>query len=313
MNTSSLIFPVKSDTLNAKFSQCESLSQCDEQFFIRYTEINRFLEEIHDIFNMFYYNLQWFEDSFSITFMGEISFRKKFLSPQEIFIAANANLINIISAGKTLIDALDNFVTSPNFKPGSKQNNYSDYRRSIFASSFAYQFMYFLRNFSQHGHLPISYDASSRHYYFDLWRILETPHYDWKNKDRVIIERIKDEIMKKYAHTPSISIMITFAQYIKDIADLYEKFWCYIADELLQTMATLPDIIKKYPKNNLHDTNSSIDFFVFQLSPRVNGITTENAHQSIYYTYHAQAIDFFTERERKLAYILKEIAVPQSC
>ena len=140
--------------------------------------------------------------------------------------------------------------------------------------------MYFLRNFSQHGHLPISYDASSRHYYFDLWRILETPHYDWKNKD---------------------------------IADLYEKFWCYIADELLQTMATLPDIIKKYPKNNLHDTNSSIDFFVFQLSPRVNGITTENAHQSIYYTYHAQAIDFFTERERKLAYILKEIAVPQSC
>ncbi len=125
------------------------------------------------------------------------------------YISVNSHIINIISAGRTLIESMECYIKN-NSDIGDAKQKYLDYYHNTYDSSFAYRFLIRLRDYSQHGHLPVS--STGNNYYFDLIQISNKPHYNHNKTFETQMKSIIDEILEKYHNTPTISLTETLAE-----------------------------------------------------------------------------------------------------
>ena len=119
---------------------------------IDYVEITRHIQEIHQWYEIFMYSLDqlkkatWYNNTIGI----------------------NTYLISLIGAGKTIADSMSLCIEKNCGKEERLfiSNEYDD--------NFSYKFLIRLRNYSQHGHIPVSIIENRPK--FDLMQIYNTPH-----------------------------------------------------------------------------------------------------------------------------------------
>ena len=135
-----------------------------------------------------------------------------------------------------------------------------------------------MRNFSQHGHLPVQVKDNIK-CYFDLDQILKMPHINRNKKIEKEMEILKNEIYTKFGDYPRITFSLLIAEYHLCIIKIYMKFLESIENNILDLVYNIKLILKKYPQivhksedtlngyvlydikdNNLHCFNSKDDF-----------------------------------------------------
>lgn len=142
-----------------------------------YVEITRHIQEIYELFNIFRFNLNNLLNYYELHYDDSI-LRKSYLDSKENdFTIINALVLNYISAGKVLTESIENFMNINVDKESILYTSFmDDHFYKIYNKNFYYRFLLHLRNFSQHGHLPISIDIKNR-FYFNLRQILYTPTF----------------------------------------------------------------------------------------------------------------------------------------
>lgn len=231
-------------------------SQLDEQkipefdeksvYILTLIEVNRHLQEIEHLFQIYKTNLNLLLNHY-VLYKNDSIIRKVDAGPSD-YININAMIINMISAGKILVDSIETLFSYLNSQFQSQKNDFKkDCISYYYDKYFSYRLFYFLRNYSQHGHLPISSPGGKR-YYFDLQRILETPHFNVGSKFAQEFERIKKDIYKQFHDYPRIAVTTHLIEYNLIIHKIYKRF----LDELNRVYFMLIDkkdeIVENHPE-----------------------------------------------------------------
>ena len=199
------------------------------------------------------------------------------------YIVINTLTINCISAAKTLQEAMEKLL-------GKHDTDTLDVFRKdvsskIYDKSFSYRFLIRLRDFSQHGYLPVNVEENNS-CSFDLKTILEAPYFTHNAKMRAEMRRIVDEVFEKAGDFVRLSFTRTFAEFNMQVIHLYSGF-LNVVDGLLSTYrGNLMDLIQAKPEIVL-DTDDLLrglivytqDGEVHAFSPQDNPIRGHEEHK----------------------------------
>ena len=270
-----------------------------------YVEINRHIQEINQLFDVFNFNIERLISSYEIGTDDCIKRRTGFETNGSDFVAINAFMINIISAGRSLVDSLDICMATVY---GGESEKYSDFKRQIsgiYDRKFAYRFFYHLRNLSQHNHLLIS--TEENFCYFDASQILITPHYNANKKLWEEMENICKEIRERYHDNFRISLSLCLVEYIAGVAQVHKIFWEGIKDRLFELKDQIDSTIEKEPEILEHN-NEKFNGCILYQRPGEKGwhaFSPYSDTDSYYENTLRAAIGFFEESDKEYSAVQK--------
>ena len=217
---------------------------------LKFVQANAHIQELEYLFQIYQYNFTLLHGKF--TLKVDDSIQKKDSIDIENYVAINALVINLISAAKILTDSIQVF-----YKKYSSEEEFQKINR--FDESFSYRLCYFLRNYSQHGHLPVSCPDGT-HYCFELKRILNTQDFSIKKTTKEEFTNITDEIYEKYKDSPKIGFVITLVEYDYIINEIYNDFLLKIKSCYYNIIDSIETFVQNYP-HYLCEHGSAPPFF----------------------------------------------------
>ncbi|MBQ7295461.1 MAG: hypothetical protein IJW86_04625 [Clostridia bacterium] len=241
---------------------CEELAEEDLKTARHFIEITRHMQEIHQLFLIFKKDIDDLQSEYVLKNNGNVFREQNPANSGADYISVNSHIINIISAGRTLIESMECYIKN-NSDIGDAKQKYLDYYHNTYDSSFAYRLLIRLRDYSQHGHLPVS--STGNNYYFDLIQISNKPHYNHNKTFETQMKSIIDEILEKYHNTPTISLTETLAEYVVKLLAIYKMFWYQTENELTEACAKFQTVVSGYPDNIIKGQEGLNGLFIYDV------------------------------------------------
>jgi len=251
---------------NIKFKE---LLKDDLEVVRHYIESTRHIQEIHDLFLIFINNIDNLQKEYVLMNNGDVFCGIRAANNESDCISINSHIINIISAGRTLVESMECYIKNNSNIDDETRSKYLDFYHKIYDSSFSYRLLIRLRDYSQHGHLPVS--SRGNNYFFDLLQIVDKPHYNHNKKFEKEMKRIIDEILTKYYDTPTIALTETLAEYVVQLLLIYKLFWKQTQGELTESYNNFQFLVSNYPNNIITEPDALSGYFVYD---KIDG----NAH-----------------------------------
>ena len=203
----------------------------DEKIIDDYIYCSDKIHFIDDFYNIFVYNYNLFNKEFKLFYNDRIVKKNGDLANET---EVNAHIINIVSTGKTIVDLIDTL--------SSKEGEYfkNEVIRKIYDESFSYKLLYYVRNYSQHGYIPVVDDGGF--FCFDLNYILSENGYKGNTKAKKSFEEIRNKLLE--SGEPKITCVLTVLQYIYDVIEIYNRFFEWIKQKVLEKEKMIIGIIK---------------------------------------------------------------------
>lgn len=269
-----------------------------------YVELTRHLQEIQQVFHITVYNLRVLLNTFELANNNTVrkirSITDEFDEKTEI----NALVINFISSGKTLADTL--IVCSESFAQSDSEGtlSHNQYQSTIYDGCFSYQLLTHLRNFSQHGHIPVSQDGDI--FGFDVGGILRTPHYNQNARVKKQLERLYDEVVTVHQVEPYHTFTRGLAEYTTSLAQIYHHFWTLAIPELKRVYSLFLDIVQSHPGCEHHKDSKYNGYLVYRVEENLHAVEIGNRIDS-YEVMRKEADGFLEEQERELEYLIESL------
>lgn len=220
--------------------------------YVKFTENMR---EVEKLFRVYRCNLYLMLNHY--TFFSNDTVKRKIPSDTSEDIEINTFIINLLSSGRTLIEALDRF-TSEYFP--QKNDFKNEHISKLYDNKFTYRLLNHLRNYSQHGYLPVS--SNGNNFYFDLHEISSAPHISKPSHLKKDLPRICQEIYEKYNDYPRIAFTKSLVEYNFFIHELYAEFWEFIENKYNKVRNSMNALLIKKPEMIYHSENA-YDGYVF--------------------------------------------------
>lgn len=230
----------------------------------RYVELARHLEEIHQLFLIFKFDLDSFLSSYRVTSAGEV-FRNNVLADMDDdYIAINALVISIISAGKTMVESMCAYTKANYGEKSETHKNLEAFIQNIYDHVFAYRLLVRLRDYAQHGHLPVNKHGDW--YGFDARTFVGKPHFKHNEKIRKELEAAIKEVAEKYGDSFKVSLADMLAHYTPKLLSICRMFWNKIEDDLLKTEESFRNVVAARPENVFAQKECPPGFFSYNLT-----------------------------------------------
>lgn len=235
----------------AEFPKDIKIPYMDEEVHDILTKYVSFIEALHDthqLLQTFDFNLSQFHDCCMVYYNDRIVWKgtKQSLSSIEI----NGFLINIISSGKTLVDAIETMLGAEVSKEFADQFKI-DYISKAYDKEFSYRFLYYLRNFSQHGYLPVSQRCDGR-FCFDLSQIMAVPHMNVSKSMQESMEKVRHDIVTQFNDMPYITFTNTVYTYTIVVLEIYYNYLKQIEDIVKTQQVNKNTVLEENPELVYH-------------------------------------------------------------
>lgn len=251
------------EELNVDFSGVQELSLDKLKCIEHYVEISRHLQEIHQLYQIVLFNLRIMRHNYLWISNGEILYGEMPAKGDEHFIAVNSMIINLVGSARTLTESMDCYIKENYDSESSNAQSYRNFSSSIYDSSFAYRFLIRLRDFSQHGHPPVSQNDAN--YAFDLRQILEMPHFAHNKLIKEQISAAVTEIMEGFSGSPRLSVTMTVAEFTVGLWQVYDYFLTCVEAHLRESFVQTQEIMAQYPDNIILKTDDFSGLFVYAI------------------------------------------------
>lgn len=234
---------------NANDIHLADLTDNEYRFIKKYIDLTRDVTEANQLFEAFYYNLLCMRHFFDFRTDDTVSRTEYFPEFDSDWIAINSQVVNLISSAKTLTEFLREAAERWLKKPNSKQDKYTDdfnvFVSKIYDESFCYRLLINLRNFMQHGYLPVSFQDGR--YNFDAIQILSSPHFDVKGQLKKDLENFQSKCEIPGENIACLSLTNTLASFTVNVINIYRKFLFYISDNVSSLYKDLQKLIQEKP------------------------------------------------------------------
>lgn len=228
---------------NVLFKKIMMCTQEEYFFLINYLDVYRKMEEVRQLFDVLECNINLLADKYLLRYDDMIINHET--GNVISFIEINTHTINILSAGKQVVEHIENFIKKHNDKAYKKMKK--EVINKIYDNHFTYRFLMLLRNYTQHGHLPVSVYGEGR-CCFDLLQIINTPSFNFGNREEEI-RNIINEIREKYKDQPRITYVKFIDEFLVHISNIYRSYFDYIEEyvkQLKNQYELMNKKIKKY-------------------------------------------------------------------
>ncbi len=241
--------------------------------------------EAKQLFDVFYFNLISLRNNFVFYIDDRVERLGNCPDCVNESIAVNAHIINLLGSAKTLVERL----RIPNEGEFSLfvKNNYYDKSQN-------YRLMMALRDFSQHGHLPVSFKENR--YSFDASQIIDAPHFSLNKQ----VKKDMADFLDKFdlsKEIPCYSLTYTVADFVVMITDIYKSFLTHIKPKVRESYKNIqamiskkPDIICNNPTLNGH--------IIYEVNKKYHSfIPKENPNQMIKEYYKSAEAIYKDEKQ----------------
>lgn len=225
------------------------LSDDEEELINHFLRSTKWMLEVEQLFGVYRVNLDLLKQS--VTFYTDDRIECNMPMPNmecTPFTLVNTLVINYLASAKGLTDAIDTYImTLFNFNVKAKLAEFKSlYTSKEFDSSFNYRLLYHLRNYSQHGHLPVSvYQIDGiNHASIDLNQIKNTLNFD---VDLELIEPLIDEMDDKGLNA-MVSLSLAILEYNASIARIYHGLFIFSRETMFKLKRQIRELIKKCPE-----------------------------------------------------------------
>lgn len=130
----------------------EELAEEDLKTARHFIETTRHMQEIHQLFQILKKDIDNLQNEYVLKNNGNVFREQNPANSEADYISVNSHIINIISAGRTLVESMECYIEN-NSDVGDVKQKYLDFYHNTYDSSFAYRLLIRLRDYSQHGHL----------------------------------------------------------------------------------------------------------------------------------------------------------------
>lgn len=242
--------------------QASELSQEELVIAKEYVEITRHLQEIRQLYMMFQYNINCICSKYELMSDGRVLKDGKPALEEEDFIAINALVNNLISGGKTLKESTECYMREHYQEDDSMRKAYMNFCSSIYDSSFPFRFLLRMRDYSQHGHLPVN--LTDERYVFDLDRILKKPNFTHNRQIKQQMEKAVEETIDIYGDIPRLSLGMTLVEYVAKLLTIYHRFLISVELKLTDCKEKVREVFENYPRN-FFVADGNIPLFVYDI------------------------------------------------
>lgn len=256
------------------------LSEENRKIIENYVSFGEHLQDVHQLFKLLEFNLK---QLFSYCIM---KYDDRFIKTNgEIidFYDINGLVINIISSAKTLIEALETFYEielgeerKKLFKLEVLSKKYDDV--------FSYRFLLYMRNYAQHGHLPISHIYDKERFCFDLMQILSTQHIKPNKAIKESMEKVHNEIIERFGDEPKIAVTYTLDSFTVVVHEIYYVFLQTIENDVKEIFHKQLHLLDLYPEL-IYKGDNALNGYVFYQSDEGSMLHMYNPTENLLAAY----------------------------
>lgn len=272
-------------------------SPSDISIISTYVETTRYLQEIHQLFNVFQYNLRVLLSTYELNNSDSIKRNKPAFEDFDDRIEINALTISLISAGKTLVDALESCV-GVICSESSSAKDFSLFLSGIYDSSFSYRLLTRLRDFSQHGHIPVS--ITQEKFRFDIAQILATPHFRHNAALKGEMRTFSEELLLKVQSEANYVYTTAIAEFAVSIFKIYSKFYLYIEEAFNETVLDFRKILSDNPMALYHKDTRYNDCLFYLVDDILHVINTSQNSKEMFDNFKDMAEQTYNKEQKEL-------------
>lgn len=256
-------------------------------FVTDYVEITRILQEIYQWYQIVKFNLN----------------SLKSVSGTTNVIAANSYVIGLLGTGKNLNELMKICMIQFYGEDSKEYERFNeDYVKKEYDDSFSYRLLLRLRNFSQHCHIPISFQNDS--FCFDLAQIYNTPHYNYNKTVREQAEKLMEDVKKKTKRNLTLALAPTVASYMCSLYKIFKSFLESIRFVLIEKETNLFNMIKEHPEliehPNCPDYNDVFWYIIQEFPEQLHAIITSEKPQELLSFWLNDVVDAYKEERKSL-------------
>mgnify|MGYP004653651991 CR=1 FL=1 len=282
---------------NIESLQIAKLSDDELSTIDNFIYLTRDAQETKQLFDIFYFNLLCLRNNF-VLYAGD-TVKKSPNCPEYSSenIAVNALVINLISSAKTLAESLRTVAIRWFKKDEENRDSFNIYVSDVYDKSIVYRMLMNLRDFAQHGNLPVS--QKEGRYSFDIFQILATPHFNLNKQ----VEADMNEFLSNFDQsevTACLALTITIADFTVKVIDIYRQFLTYMKENISSAYNKIQQMIKINPTIvcNTHEIlNGYIIYFIGNECHAFN--PTDNPNKMIY-EYDKYTADIYEDEVKAL-------------
>ena len=213
------------------------MSEENEKIFRNYIEMSRHFQEITQLYRMMVFDL----DDISKQYVFHFDDRVIPLYDKELNILyVNRIIRNAVSSARTLIESMEIFEreyidSEGYFKINFISRTYDEY--------FSYRFIDFIRNYLQHGHVPISFDGEK--IFFQLSEILDVTHMRINSSLKKQMKNIEHELLDYGDGNIYLTVVPMCYEYFLLVQVLILEFLRFIKGYLLEHFNKVQEILEE--------------------------------------------------------------------
>ncbi|MFW7431733.1 hypothetical protein [Vagococcus carniphilus] len=208
-----------------------------------YVEKTRHFIEITELYKIFRVSVNVLREKFVINYSDLIEYKGGFITEGELSTYINLYTSSFLSTSKTLVDSIETYIEKVMGK-----DSHRDFRSKslskTYDSVFSYRLLNLLRNYSQHGHIPV--EITGRRASFNIDDILRKPHTSGMNERvKKELSEKRDEILTKFNNNPHLSYSYIIFDINYYILKIYSDFLMFIKKDLLESHRKINKIITR--------------------------------------------------------------------
>lgn len=214
------------------------LPEEDEQIFRNCIEESRHFQEITQLYEMMLFNL----DQIFLHYDFHFDDRVFPLRDEAINILyLNALVGNAVSAARTLIESMEVFDreyidSEGNFKKKFISRAYDEY--------FSYRFIDFIRNYLQHGHVPMSFDGER--IFFQLSEILDANHIKFNASLKKQMKNIEQELFNYGNMNTRLAVVPMLYEYFLLAHMLVHEFFKFVEMHFIGHFSEVRKVLEEH-------------------------------------------------------------------
>lgn len=209
--------------------------------FVEHVDLIKVVTESNQLFDVFYFNLLNMRNSIVLSIGDTATKTIHYPNYDSEFIAINAFVINLISSAKTLTEFLGNSAKKWLSEDSSPKDKFNQYLSDIYDTQYIYRLLINLRNYAQHGNIPVS--SHDGLYGFDFTQIINPSFFTIKGNHKKDLEHFIEVCEIPGENIPYLSLTLTLANFTVQVIDIYRKYLYYMRKTVSSSYKNIKKII----------------------------------------------------------------------
>lgn len=154
-----------------------------------------------------------------------------------------------------------------------------------------------MRDFSQHGHLPVS--VINDDIRFDIAQILYTPHFNHNKSLSQEMRKFVDELLVINKTHPFHMFTLAVADYTVSVYRIYSEFYTQVEPIFLKNYSKFRELITAHPGVIKHEDPKFNGYLFYLIDNALHVINTFDRAETMFEAYKKEATNNYNNEQQE--------------